>query len=92
MFHSDLFAIFADKVYNGDKTSDKSINDAWKENIIEVILGTPEASVGKLINFFDATDAGLSVMFRQISPINKSEDWSSKIVDNNGQYTNKKCN
>lgn len=88
----DLFAIFADKVYNGDKTSDKSINDAWKENIIEVILGTPEASVGKLINFFDATDAGLSVMFRPISPINKSEDWSSKIVDNNGQYTNKKCN
>ena len=88
----DLFAIFADKVYNDNKTSDDEINNTWKDKIMSVTFGTPEESIGKLIRFFNSTNAGLSVMFRPMSPTNKNENWGTKIVNENDQYSNKNCN
>ena len=88
----DLFAIFADKVYNDNKTSDDEINNTWKDKIMSVTFGTPEESIGKLIRFFNSTNAGLSVMFRPMSPTDKNKDWVTKIVNENDQYSNKNCN
>ncbi|WP_330941523.1 hypothetical protein [Bacteroides sp. MSB163] len=88
----DLFAIFADKVYNENKESDDVINSAWEDNITNVKSGIPEESIGKLIRFFNSTNAGLSVMFRPMSPTDKNKDWVTKIVNENDQYSNKNCN
>ena len=91
----DLFAIFADKVYNENKESEDEINSAWANNITKITSGTPEASIGKLINFFNDVDAGVSVMFRPMSSDNtgnhQGENWIAKSVNENGEYTNKNC-
>lgn len=90
------FAAFAKKVYNASGATEPVVNQAWKEYVTGVVLGTPEASVGKLINFFKETNAGLSVMFRTMSSGNKgkhqSEHWSAKDVNANGSYSDKNCN
>lgn len=91
----DLYSTFANKIYNTDKGSDKDIMDSWTECIINVTYGIPEESIGKIIIFFNQTNAGLSVMFRPMSPENKGnhtgEDWTAKTVNENGKYINKDC-
>ena len=92
----EKFKIFAKKMYNQDKKWDKTIEDQWNKDILGVTYGTPEMSVGKLINFFTATDAGLSVTFRHMSSENEGkheqEDWMAKEVNETGKLINTNCN
>lgn len=92
----EKFKIFAKKMYNQDKKWDKTIEDQWKKDILGVTYGTPEMSVGKLINFFTATDAGLSVTFRHMSSENEGkheqEDWMAKEVNEKRELINTDCN
>ena len=88
----ELFAVFADRVFDENRNADEGIKDAWKDKVTDVKFGTAEESIGKLIRFLDSTEAGVSVMFRPMSPTNKSDNWTTKIVDKNDQYTNNNCN
>ena len=88
----ELFAVFADRVFDENRNADEGIKDAWKDKVTDVKFDTAEESIGKLIRFLDSTEAGVSVMFRPMSPTNKSDNWTTKIVDNNDQYTNNNCN
>lgn len=69
--------------------------DIWKECVTDIILGTTEGSVGKLINFFNRSNAGLSVIFRTMSSENKNkhqnENWTAKTLDKAGNYINENC-
>lgn len=88
----ELFAVFADRVFDENRNADEGIKDAWKDKVTDVKFGTAEESIGKLIRFLNSTEAGVSVMFRPMSPTNKSDNWTTKIVDKNDQYTNNNCN
>ena len=83
-------------MYNQDKKSDEKIQKQWYDCIMNVTYGTPEMSVGKLINFFTATDAGLSVTFRHMSSENEGkhekEDWMAKEVNEKRELINTDCN
>lgn len=92
------YAMFASAIYNTDveKNIEGWLDDIWKECITNKTVGTPEESVGKLINFFNKSDAGLSVIFRTMSPENKgkhqNENWTPKNIDIFGNYINEDCN
>lgn len=92
------YAMFASAMYNTneEKNIEGWLRDIWKECITNKIVGTPEESVGKLINFFNKSDAGLSVIFRTMSPENKgkhqNENWTPKNIDIFGNYINEDCN
>lgn len=91
----EKFRIFAGNACNENKKTKEDFDIAWDRYVTNVVLGTPEASVGKLINFLNAMDAGVEVIFRAMSPDNKGnhnrEHWSAKEVDANGNYINKNC-
>ena len=84
--------IDVDRVFDENRNADEGIKDAWKDKVTDVKFGTAEESIGKLIRFLDSTEAGVSVMFRPMSPTNKSDNWTTKIVNKNDQYTNNNCN
>lgn len=91
------FSVFAEKIYNGNGVWDESIKAFWETDVTKVIAGTIEASIGKLLNFFNDSKAGLSVMFRPMSREEKQgnsygSDWQAKEIDKDGHYNDKNCN
>lgn len=91
------YAIFAQAMYNKneEKKTEQWLMDIWKECVTDIILGTTEGSVGKIINFFNRSNAGLSVIFRTMSSENKNkhqnENWTAKTLDKAGNYINENC-
>lgn len=92
----EKYAMFAQAAYNTEKKPEEWVSDNWKEYVINKASGTPEASVGKLINFFNKSNAGLSAIFRTMSPENKgnhrNENWVAKDIDKSENYINANCN
>lgn len=95
--NEEQFYAFAEKIYNSSGEWDENISAFWRSDVVNVTAGTMEASVGKLINFFNHSNAGLSVMFRRMSRevgqgSSHGGNWQAKEIDGDGNYNDMDCN